>query len=110
MNNDDIDLIEEMRRDFVARMMQDSGMHEQFVLIMANSCLARLQERFGGTTIYIPKVPRRWDLLTIDSELRRGDSPRDVAMRHGTTVRHLRRMFPGGLPRPEEQGDDVLTA
>lgn len=99
---DDIDLIEAMRRDLVAHITRGTGLRENLVVPAADAYLAWLQERWGGTNMYIPKLPRRWDLLTIDAELRRGESPKAVAAKHGTSVRQLRRLFPGGLPQPDQ--------
>ena len=94
------DRTEKLRGDLVGAIMRGTGVREQLALPMANAVLAWLQQEFPGERMYVPQPERRFDLLAMDAELRRGDPPQSVAKRHETTVRQLHRLFPGGLPRP----------
>ncbi|HEY1141973.1 MAG TPA: hypothetical protein VGE88_17490 [Lysobacter sp.] len=98
----DLDRTHALRRDLVAAIIRGTGVSEALAMPYAEAILAWMQDQHAGSRLYIPQPPRRYDVLTIDAELRSGLRPEDVAERHGTTVRQLRRLFPGGLPRPED--------
>lgn len=97
----EVDRTEALRRDILAAITRDTGMREQLALPLADAVLGWLQAEYAGERIYIPQPPRRYDMISIEAELRRGDTPDVVARRHATTERQLRRLFPGGLPKPD---------
>ena len=97
------DRTEALRRELVAALVEQTGMREVMAMPYADCLLAYLQREYGGERLYIPAPVRQYDVLQIDASLREGKSPQSVAREHGTTVRQLHRMFPGGLPRPTEE-------
>lgn len=96
------DRTEALRRDFIAALVEQTGMREVLAMPYADCLLAYLQREYGGDRIYIPAASRQYDLLQIDFALRQGQSPQAVARAHDTTVRQLHRLFPGGLPRMDQ--------
>lgn len=99
----DTDRTEALRRELVGAIVADTGVREVLAMPYANSVLAYLQREYAGERVYIPAPPRQYDVLQIDAELRAGESPAKVARHHGTTIRQLHRMFPGGLPKATSQ-------
>jgi hypothetical protein len=93
------DRTEALRRELVAGIVQQTGMREVLAVPIATSLLAYLQAQYGGERLYIPQPCRQFDMLQIEAALRAGEAPHAVARTHGTTVRQLHRMFPGGLPK-----------
>lgn len=98
----DADRTEALRSELVQGIVQETGVPEAVALPFANSILAYLQRTRPGERLYIPQPARQYDVAGIESELLAGAAPRVVAHRHGTTVRQLQRLFPGGLPRPQD--------
>jgi hypothetical protein len=94
------DRTEALRRELIAGIVEQTGMREVLALPIASSLLAYLQAQYGGERLYIPQPARQFDLLQIEAALRGGTTPGTVARAHGTTVRQLHRIFPGGLPKP----------
>jgi hypothetical protein len=101
MSSKDVDRTEALRRELVGAINQRLGMGEQLALPVADAVIAHLQDLYAGERLYIPQPVRRYNLLAIEAELRRGDPPAVVARRHATSPRNLRRLFPGGLPKPD---------
>lgn len=96
------DRTEDLRRELVAGIVDQTGMREVLAVPIANSLLAYLQKHRGGERLYIPQPVRQFDMLQIEAALRAGEAPTAVARAHDTTVRQLHRLFPGGLPKPAD--------
>lgn len=91
-----------LRREITSAIVLQTGTREQIAMQYADAVLHWLQREYAGNKFYVPHPPRQHDLLQISAALRRGESARSVARANGTTVRQLHRLFPGGLPRPDE--------
>lgn len=102
MSTRDIDRTEALRSEIVRGIVDQLKVPESVAMPFANAVLSHLQQTRGGGQLYVPKQPRQYDLLQIEAQLRRGESPQDVATAHQTTVRQLQRLFPGGLPREQD--------
>lgn len=102
-NSRDIDKTEALRAELIQAIVDDLGATEAIALPFANSIVAYLQREYAGERVYIPKPSRQYDLLQIEAGLRCGHSPSRVARDHGISLRQLQRMFPGGLPKPDDQ-------
>lgn len=90
------------RRKIVMGIVLDTGTRESLAQPFADAVMRVLdQEKSTAGVVYVPEPPLQYDALSIESELRRGHTPRSVCKRHGIGRRTLNRMFPGGLPRPE---------
>lgn len=95
-----------LRRKIVMGIVLDTGTRESLAQPFADAVMRVLdQEKSTAGVVYVPEPPLQYDVLTIESELRRGFMPRAVCNRHGIGRRTLNRMFPGGLPRPENVED-----
>jgi transcriptional regulator GlxA family with amidase domain len=95
----DTDRTEALRSELVGAIVEDTGMRETMAMPIANALVAYLQREYAGERLYIPQPARQFDLLQIEASLRSGLTPTAVARDHGTTVRQLHRLFPGGLPK-----------
>lgn len=102
MTTRDTDKTEALRTEIVRGIVDQLGVPEAVAMPFANSVLAHLQRQYAGERIYIPRPSRQYDVLQIEAQLRSGESPNSVAAAHQTTVRQLQRLFPGGLPRPQD--------
>lgn len=90
----DGDLVEHLRREITRAIVEQTGAHEGIATPYANAVLAFLQSEYAGDRLYIPAPRRRYDVLSIDAELRRGDLVSVVAKRHGLSRRQVRRLCP----------------
>ncbi|MBB1061895.1 hypothetical protein [Marilutibacter spongiae] len=98
-NSRDLDKTEALRAELVQAIVEDLGATESIALPFANVIVDYLQREYPGERLYIPKPGRQYDVSQMEVELRNGADASRVAGRHGITVRHLRRLFPGGLPK-----------
>lgn len=100
----DTNSTERLRREITRAIVLQTGTREQIAMEYADAVLGWLQREFAGDRLYVPHPPRQYDLLQIEAALSRGESPTEVARKHGTTVRQLRRLFRGGLPGKRRRG------
>jgi hypothetical protein len=99
----DTDRTEELRAEFVDALVQELGLREVMALPIANSLVAYLQRQYPGERLYIPAPPRQYDVLQIEAALRSGTSINRVCREHGVARSTLYRIFPGGLPTPDDE-------
>lgn len=102
-NSRDIDAAESLRRLVVRGIVEQTGLNEEHAMPYATAVVSVLQEEFGGERLHIPKAscaqPISERQLAIRQDLERGDSVKQVRIRHGVSRATLHRMFPGGLPK-----------
>lgn len=101
------DRTEQLRQELVAAIVAETGMGEVLAMPLAETLVGYLQREYGGTRLYIPAPARLYPMLQIEAELRRGDAPSDVCRRYNLSNRTLKRLFPGGIPRPEDAAKHV---
>lgn len=97
------DRIEALRDDLVRAVVEATGMRETMAMPIANSLLTMLQDRYGGSKLYIPAPGRQYDLLQIQAALERGTSVSRVCTEHGISRSKLYELFPGGVPAPRQK-------
>ncbi len=102
----DVDREESLRRIFVRALVEETAIGEVIALPIASGLMRYFQRHYPGSQLYIPKPVREYDLAHIESDLRASKPPGLVARSHGTTLRQLHRLFPGGLPKPSCDGGD----
>lgn len=96
----DLDRTERLRREFVRALIEDSQVGEAMAVPLADGLVRYFQRNYPGAQLYIPKPVRLYDVPQIEADLRAGQPPKLVARKHGTTLRQLHRLIPGGLARP----------
>lgn len=101
------DRTEQLRQEFITAIVAETGMREVLAMPLADSLVAYLQREYGGSRLYIPAPSRMYPMLQLEAELRRGEPLSDVCRRYNVSVRTLNRLFPGGLPKPESEVDEV---
>lgn len=101
------DRTEQLRQELVEAIVAETGMREVLAMPLAESLVSYLQREYGGTRLYIPAPARMYPMLQLEAELRRGEALTDVCRRYNISVRTLNRLFPGGLPRPDPDVDQV---
>lgn len=95
----DLDRTERLRHAFVRALIEELQVGEVLAEPFADGLVRYFQRNYPGTQLYIPKPVRQYDLPQIEADLRAGQEPKLVARKHGTTLRQLHRLIPGGLPR-----------
>jgi Mor family transcriptional regulator len=103
----EIDRTEQLRQEFITAIVGETGMREVLAVPLADSLVAYLQREYGGSRLYIPAPARMYPMLQLEAELRRGEPQADVCRRYNISHRTLKRLFPGGIPRPEEPETEV---
>lgn len=103
------DRTEQLRAELVSAIVAETGMREVLAVPLADSLVAYLQREYGGSKLYIPAPSRMYPMLQIEAELRQGESPAGICRRYNISLRTLNRLFPGGLPKPEGEGDQEVA-
>lgn len=97
------DRTEALRAALVRAVVDGTGLSERLAMPYANSVLAYLQREFPGERVYIPAPQRQHDLMQIAAALERGESIARVCKAHALSRTTLYTLFPGGLPRPQDE-------
>lgn len=95
------DRTEALRRDFIAALVEQTGMREVLAVPYADCLLAYLQREYGGDRLYIPAPARQYDVLQIRASLEHGDSIQSVCREYSLSRSKLYKMFAGGLPQKD---------
>src|SRR5690606_1431593 len=87
----------ELRDRITDALMRDVGVSER----MAQPFVESILRCFAGQQPYFPAPPRHYPELQIRGALENGHTPREVCELFNISRRQLHRLFPGGLPKPQ---------
>lgn len=102
MSSRDIDKTEELRAEIVRGIVDQLGVPEALAMPYANGIVTYLQREYPGQKMYIPAPSRQYDLLQITAALEGGATISRVCREHGVSRTMLYKLFPGGVPRPQD--------
>lgn len=90
---------EQLRAKITDALIRDVGVSEQ----MAQPFVDSILRCFAGEQPYFPAAPREYPVLHIRAALESGAPVKRVMQEFDVSRAQLHRLFPGGLPRPQEQ-------
>ena len=101
----DADRTEALRSDLVRAVVDATGMRETMAMPIANTVLAMLQDRYGGSKVYIPATKRPYDAERIAAAIAGGQDVAKVCRDHRISKRTLYRNFDVSSLRQRSSGE-----